>query len=127
MTLLSDAQMAAIQSLGRLGMTAAVEIYPTTFDTGLDLTDDPYGSKLTYSTTPLSTVSGWLVGSWAKARDTGVGDVDTVTVYRLRLPVGTTIEPGWYVKIGGHEYTVQDAGTDQTWPEWLTVIVRRTK
>lgn len=127
MSLLSPAQLTAIQSLGRLGMTAAVDIYPTIFDTGLDTTDDPYGSELDYSTTASSTVSGWLVGTWATSRSPDVGDVNSATTYRLRLPVGTTVDVGWEVRISGNRYTVQDAGVDQTWPEWLTCIVRRLK
>lgn len=127
MSLLSVSQLASIQTLGVLGMTAAVDIYPTSFDTGLDLTDDPYGSELDVSTTASSTVSGWLVGTWATSRSPDVGDINSVTLYHLRLPVGTTIDVGWTVKVSGNSYTVQDAGVDQTWPEWLTCIVKRLK
>jgi hypothetical protein len=119
MSLLSNAELAAIQAVGQLGMTATVSIYETT------LTENDYGSQLTYATTASSTVSGWLVGNWARSRDDDVGDVGSTTNYRLRLPVGTEIEAGWTVQISGHEYLVEDAGTDQTWPEWLTCTVRR--
>jgi len=125
--LLTADQLAAIRTLGEQGMVTTVGIYPTSFDTGLDLTDDPYGSELTYATTPSTVVNGWLVGTWATSRDTGIGDVNTTTVYKLRLPVGTSIKPGWVVKIDDREYLVEDAGTDQTWPEWLTCMVKRNK
>ena len=115
--------MAAIQAVGQLGMKDTVSIYPTV----LDLTEDTFGSKLSYSTTASSVVQGWLVGNWANTRDEFFGDVGTTTLYRLRLPVGTTIEPGWVVAIGGSEYLVEDAGTDQTWPEWLACTVKRNK
>jgi len=126
MSLLTDAQLAAIQKVGVLGMTTRVQIFSTTFNAGLD-DEDPYGSKLTYSTTPVATVNGWLVGSWANDRDSGIGDVNTTTQYKLRLPVGTEIEPGWTVEINGASYLVEDAGTDQTWPEWLVCILKRNK
>jgi len=123
--LLTSSQLTAIQSLGLQGMTIDVTILPTTFDSGLDLNDDPYGSELDYDSVPGTTVKGWLVGSWQNVRDIGVATVNTTTQYRLRIPVGTTIEQGWTVKINGHEYLVEDAGLDQTWPEWLTCVLKR--
>lgn len=125
--LLTSSQLASIQTLGLSGMTTSVGIYPTTLDTGLDNSDDAYGSTLTYASSPSATVLGWLVGTWATSRDTGIGDINTTTLYKLRLPVGTTIRQGWVVKISGNEYLVEDAGTDQTWPEWLTCMVKRNK
>jgi hypothetical protein len=126
MTLLSASQLTSIQQLGLKGMTADVVIYSSATDLGLDLTDDPYGSKLTVAATGV-TVKGWLVGRWSIERGRDAGDVDTSTSYRLRLPVGTSIEPGWEVDIGGNRYNVIDAGTDQTWPEWLSCTLRRSK
>jgi len=67
------------------------------------------------------------VGTWETTRDIGVATVNSTTLYHLRLPVGTTIEPGWIVKIGGSEYLVEDAGTDQSWPEWLNCTLKRNK
>lgn len=122
MSLLSASQLTAIQNLGELGMTSAVTIY--SIETNTD--DDPYGSASITSTTG-TTVSGWLVGRWATDRGQGAGDVDTTTMYRLRLPVGTLIEPGWEVEVGSHRYHVIDAGTDQTWPEWLACTLNRSK
>jgi hypothetical protein len=124
--LLSASEMAGIQSYGLEGMITDVTIFETVMDTGTDETDDPYGSKATTSTTG-TTVKGWLVGRWATDRDQNAGDIDTTTLYRLRLPVGTSVEAGWDVEISGHRYMVVDAGTDQTWQEWLNVQVRRSK
>lgn len=126
MTLLTPAELAGIQALGEMGMTADVGLIPSSFDSGNDLTDDPYGSSLTYGSVT-QTVKGWLVGRWSERRDPDTGDIDTTTIYRLRLPVGTTIEPGWLVEINSNRYLVIDAGTDQTWPEWLTCVVKRAK
>jgi hypothetical protein len=127
MTLLSPAQLAAIQAIGVSGMTATVTIYPQTFDTGLDVSDDPYGSSLTHTSTPSTTVAGWLVGRWSDTRNVGAGDIDTTTPYRLRLPVGTPVDPGDEVGINGNRYHVIDVGDDQTWPEWLNLAVERSK
>ncbi len=125
--LLSAAQLTSIQALGESGMTTTVEIYPSVYDTGLDLNDDPYGSSLEFATTASDTVKGWLVGTWALQRDAQLGDVNSTTLYHLRLPVGTSIQPGWLVKVEGREYLVEDSGTDQTWPEWLTCTLKRKK
>jgi hypothetical protein len=126
MTLLSDSELAAIRAVGELGMTADVQIYAQTMDTGLDSDDDAYGSTVSFSTTPTE-VKGWLVGNWSPVRSEAVGDIDTTTTYVLRLPVGTAIEPGDKVVVGSGEYSVADAGTDATWPEWLVCMVRRSK
>ena len=126
MTLLSASELAAIRSLGEQGMITSVTIYETVTDTGLDEGDDPYGSSISTEQTG-TTTRGWLVGRWATDRGPDSGDLDTTTLYRLRLPVGTTIEPGWEVEIGGNRYHVIDAGTDQSWPEWLNCTVRRSK
>lgn len=125
--LLSASALAAIQSVGEQGMTSDVEIFRESVDLGLDLTDDEYGSKATIATVASSTVSGWLVGRWSDVRNSGVGDMDTTTVYRLRLPVGTEISPGDRVVISGNSYSVIDVGNDQTWQEWLTCVLRRSK
>ena len=126
MTLIAPSELAAIQAFGIEGMVTDVGIMPSIYDTGVDLTDDSYGSSLTWG--PVSeVVKGWLVGRWAQSRDSDIGDIDSTTTYRLRLPVGTTLEPGWKVEIGGNTYTVIDVGSDQTWPEWLNCVVRRMK
>ncbi len=126
MTLLSASELAAVRELGLSGMITPVTIYEISTDLGLDEDDDPYGSSISTESVG-ETVNGWLVGRWATDRGADSGDVDTTTLYRLRLPVGTSIEPGWEVEIGGHRYNVIDAGTDQTWPEWLNCTVRRSK
>lgn len=125
--LLSPAAMAAIRRVGELGMITDVEIFSESYDTGTDLADNPYGSSTDFPTTASVTVKGWLVGLWATRRERAVGDIDSTTNYRLRLPVGTVIKGGDRVDISGNSYYVMDAGTDQTWPEWLACTLRRNK
>jgi hypothetical protein len=125
--LLSAAQMAAIQTVGESGMTADVEIFHESIDLGLDLTDDEYGSKATIEEVSSTAVKGWLVGRWSDTRNQNGGDIDTTGVYRLRLPVGTEIAPGDRVDISSNSYSVIDVGNDQTWQEWLTCVLRRSK
>lgn len=124
--LLSATAMAAIRKVGELGMITDVQIFSESYDTGSDLTDDPYGSSTSFSAVSV-TVKGWLVGDWGRSRTPGVGDTNTTTNYRLRLPVGTSIKPGDRTDINGNSYYVMDAGTDQTWPEWLVCTLRRNK
>jgi hypothetical protein len=119
--------MTAIQRIGISGMIDTVQIFRFVEDIGLDDSGEPYGSTASYPTTPTSTVKGWLVGTWARDRSPDVGDLNAITVYRLRVPVGTDIESADQVVIKGNTYLVIDAGTDQTWPEWITCIVRRAK
>lgn len=125
MSLLSSAQLTAIQKYGELGMTTTVTIHEMITNVGLN-DDDPYGSKMTHETSG-TTVKGWLVDRLQTDRGPRAGDVDTTTVYRLRLPVGTAIEPGWEVHILGNSYNVVDVGNDQTWPEWLNCVLKRSK
>lgn len=124
--LLSASELGAIQAIGITGMITPVTIFPESGELGLELTDDPYGSSAEISPTG-TTVNGWLVGRWQNDRDSGFGDIDTTTIYRLRLPVGTAIGPGYDVEIGGHRYHVVDTGNDQTWPEWLNCSLLRNK
>jgi hypothetical protein len=125
-SLLSPAQLSSIQKLGEKGMITDVTIIHFTSDTGLDESDDPYGSITTQDAVTTS-ARGWLVGRWSNNRNYAIGDVDTTTTYRLRLPVGTEIEVGWRVAIDGNEYNVVDVGSDQTWPEWLVCLLLRNK
>lgn len=127
MTLLTDSELAAIQAYGIEGMRAMVSIYPMVYDTGTDLTDDPYGSSTTFATTPSAVVGGWLVGRWDDNRTPDVGEVNVTTTYRLRLPVGTVLASGWRIVVNSNNYLVIYVGDDQTWPEWLTCIVKRTQ
>lgn len=126
MALLTNAELAAVQAVGQLGMVTTVIIYSVSEELGLESTDDEYGSSIEVSSSG-TTANGWLVGRWQNDRDVAAGDVDTTTLYRLRLPVGTSIEPGWDVAIGGNRYSVIDVGSDQTWPEWLNCNLRRSK
>jgi hypothetical protein len=127
MALLSDSELAGIQALGISGMTDSVEIYPQTYDSGLDTGDDPFGSSFSHASTPSTTTVGWLVGRWSDVRGVAAGDIDTTTPYRLRLPVGTTVAAGDDVVINANRYHVIDVGDDQTWPEWLNLVVERSK
>ena len=61
--LLTDSQLLAIQKTAILGMQTEVTILRGDPDTGLDLTDDPYGSspgEPTVVAPPIGGVKGWL-------------------------------------------------------------------
>jgi V8-like Glu-specific endopeptidase len=137
MALLDDAELTAIRELGESGMTTLFVIkrasvittdhvaYDAAYDYGDDeLTDfDPV-----YQTEDeVTQVSGWLVSRLVSDPTTGQGQLATVDLHTLRLPVGTDIRPNDIAARvdNGAEYVVIDTNSDDTWPEWLKANVRR--
>ena len=125
--LLSDSQLAAIQKTAMLGMQTDVRILRSTPDTGLDLTDDPYGSSPgtpAAVTPPIGGVKGWLHSTPTPTASIDAGQLITVNTYRLWVPVDTDIRPRDRVEIGSQTYVVTDTTADSTWPALLSCSLR---
>lgn len=132
MKLLSDAQLTAIQNVAKRGMQTDVTIFRRSSTTGLEVTDDPYGSSVSYAELPetatqTSTVKGMLHSVTVPTMDVNEGQLVTVNTFRLWVPVGTDIRPGDQVEITGNTYTVIDTTADQTWPPFLECSLRRSE
>jgi hypothetical protein len=126
MSLITDSELAAIRSLGEQGMVTDITIQrnlPSVHDD-----DNPFGDD-DLEMAPASqsvTVKGWLVSHMDRSfgedgsRIVGVHDIT------LRVPVGTAIGPRDVVTVAGTTYTVVEANTEDSWPEWTVVYIRRT-
>jgi hypothetical protein len=123
MSLLTAKQMASIQRMGEQSFKIDVVIqHKLPFEKD---DSNPMGdSELTYKTTT-TTVKGWLVPNSSRDFSMGVAQVLTEGDFRLRVPAGTDIEPQDRVTIDGKDYAVSESTTEQTWPEWITVRLRR--
>lgn len=125
MSLLTPAQMRAIQSMGQKAMQTDVTILRKL---GIQTdSENPYGDD-TVAFEPASssvTVKGWMVPQLGKNFDVDQGKVQAFGDHIIRVPVGTVIEPEDEVIIGGEVYVVIDSNTEQTWPEWTTAVLRR--
>jgi hypothetical protein len=124
--LLTDNQLEAIQKTAMLGMQTTVSIFRPTADSGLDLTDNPYGSApgTPQDITPMGGVLGWLYSTPTPVATIDAGQLITVNTYRLWVPVDTDIRPRDRVVIGANTYVVSDTTADQTWPALLSCSLR---
>lgn len=132
MKLLSDAQLAAVQNVAKLGMQTDVTIWPRSTTTGLEVTDGPYGSSVSFSELPetateTATVKGMFHSQPTPTPDVDSGQLVTVNTFRLWVPVGTRIYPGDQVVITGNTYQVTDTTADETWPAFLECSLRRAE
>jgi len=130
--LLSDAQLTAIQKVAIRGMQTDVTIFRRSASLGLETTDDPYGSSVSYAELPdtattTSTVKGMLREVNVPSTDVDSGQLVTISSFRLWVPVDTNILPGDQVEIGGNTYTVIDTTADTTWPPFLECSLRRAE
>lgn len=132
MKLLSDAQLRAVQDVAKMGMQTDVTIYRRSTTTGLEMTDDPYGSSVSYAELPetattTSTVKGMFHEVNVPSTDVDSGQLVVVSHFRLWVPVGTDIRPGDQVVIDGNTYQVSDTTADTTWPPFLECSLRRAE
>jgi hypothetical protein len=59
--------------------------------------------------------------------DVDSGQLVVAATFRLWVPVGTDIQPGDQVEIGGYTYQVSDTSAGETWPAFLECLLRRTE
>jgi hypothetical protein len=125
MSLLSTAQLASIRALGEQGMTTDVTIAKYVESSTSD-ESNPFGAaEPTYSSTT-TTVKGWLLSQLDRTfSDDGLRIV-AVHDMTLRVPVGTDIESRDKVTIAGVDYTVMESNTEDTWPEWTEVFIKKS-
>ena len=123
MALLTDKQLRAIQKLGEQSFKVSCVLrkkLPFAKDPS-----NPYGdSDVSYAATT-TTFLGWLVPTSNVDFMMGVSQVISSGNYRLRIQVDLDPQPGDKITISGDEYYVSESTTEQTWPEWITVRLRR--
>ncbi len=121
MTLISDSEMEALREVALSGMVTTINVY----NRSTVQTDD--GQESVFPASPSSVVQGWLY-ELTPARvklDPLNGSEQVAEYFRLLLPVGTVIDIGDKVVIGGNSYYVQNTGIDNTYKPTLTAAVRR--
>lgn len=116
MSLLSAAELAAVQDVAMSGMQTDVTLSTRTTVS----TDD--GQQSTWTTGV--TVKGWLHSTPTPVITVVSGVMATLNTYRLFLPVGTVVSPGDHAVIGSQTYIVSDTTNDETWPALLRCSLR---
>jgi hypothetical protein len=123
--LLSEQQMEGVRRVAEMAMTTPVSILRRGAETGLEDTDDPYGSSLSFSdVTPHAGCLGWLHSTPTPMQQLDSGMLVTFNTYRLFVPHDTDVRPGDRVEIGSNTYVVSDTTTDETWPALLACTLR---
>jgi hypothetical protein len=123
MSLLTDDQMANIRGLGEMGMTVDVTITRVIAYAADD--SNPFGDDdVTFATTT-STVKGWLLSNMGRDLEEDAEQIVAVRDFTLRVPVGTAIGARDQVTISGVDYTVMEANTEDTWPEWTVCHIKK--
>jgi hypothetical protein len=120
-----------IRSLAEIGMQSEVLIKKRTpvidendpsniyGDDGVSLVDLPLTSGIS--------IKGWLYSQVSPVITVVGGKMALVNTYRLFVPVGTDIESGDHVVIGGNEFIVSDTTAESTWLPLLNVSLRRVE
>ena len=123
--LLSEQQMEGVRRIAEMAMTTPVTILRRSGETGLELTDDPYGSSVSFSDiTPAGGCLGWLHSTPTPVATIDAGALITVNTYRLWVPHDVDIRPGDHVEISSNTYVVSDTTADETWPALLSCTLR---
>jgi hypothetical protein len=123
--MLSAKQLSAIQRVGQKTFTLNCTIYkrqPFAFDDS-----NPYGDDTVTFATVGTKVNGWLVPSSTTDFMMDIAQIISSGNSVLRVAVGTDIEPGDKVVIGTDTYYCSESTVEQTWPEWITVRLRRVQ
>ena len=121
--MLSAKQLQAIQKVGQKTFTVSADIYkrqPFAFDDS-----NPYGDDTVTFATTATRVSGWLVPVDTIDFTLDISQIISSGNAVLRVPVGTDVEPGDKLVIASDTYYCSESTTEQTWPEWTTVRLRR--
>lgn len=119
MSLISPSELAAIQAVGRSGMTStAIILTRATVQT-----DD--GQASVWATSAVD-VPCWVVGVTPNSATLGdvAGAVDLIQTFVIRLPVGTAVESGDQIVVGAKSYMVEQTNNEDTYPDWLSCSCR---
>ncbi len=119
MSLISDAELAAIQSVAESGMNTPVYI---SHRTNVQ-TEDGQSSTWVEDANP---VLGWLYEFTPSGATIGVisGQMGLAEGVWLRLPVGTNINSGDRARVGSLSYTVEHTNAESTYRPWIACSVR---
>lgn len=139
--LLSATALAAIRSIGEGQMTTEVRIlraapvvqdpdapaYDPNYDFGDDDDDVEIYEGGTYGT--YGTALAWFYSTVQTANEDADGQLQTVDLHEIRLPIGTDVRVQDIVQRvdNGEQYVVIDTNAGDTWAEKLRVHARRAE
>lgn len=122
-------ELSYIRSLAEIGMQSEVIIKKRTPITDENDPANVYGddgvSHIDLDLTSGTSIKGWLYSQVSPMITVVGGKMALVNTYRLFLPVGTDINSGDHVIIGGNEFIVSDTTAESTWLPLLNVSLRR--
>jgi hypothetical protein len=125
MSLLTDAQMAAIRSIGEMGMKVDVAI-TRKGDFALD-DSNPFGDDDLTTESYSTTVKGWMLSNMGREFDEDADRIVAIHDFTLRVPVGTAIDSRDTCVIEGSTYTVMETNHEDTWPEWTECYLKKVE
>jgi hypothetical protein len=140
MSLLSASALARIRKIGEHQMTTEVRIlrqapvlqspsvggYDPNYDFGDDDDDFSIYEGSTYEG-PSTTAFAWFFSTIQTSNEDVNGEIGTVDLHEIRLPVGTDVRVGDTIERvdNGEQYNVIDTNAGDTWAEKLRVNARR--
>jgi hypothetical protein len=114
MTLISASELAAIQSVALSGMTSTATILTRTTVVTADGQESVWATNgddvpcWVYQATPLGGTLGAISGA--------VGISQT---FSIRVPIGSDVNSGDHLAVGGLIYNVEQTNDESTYPAWL--------
>ena len=114
----SAKQLAALQKMSLPGMAT-----PLTIQHRVVTSDDSGDDVVSFG--PVATAKGWMSSKPTPVQVENAGSIVTINSYRLLIPVGTDIQVGDKVTIGGDTYVVSDNTSESTWIGSMRVSMRR--
>lgn len=122
MTLISPAELAAIQEIGLSGLTSSCTVYKRETQATADGQQNMWVAGPTvpcwvYEITPTTVVLDPVDGAASLAQ-----------IFHVRVPMGTDVGSGDRLVLSsfpGSTYIVQNTNNDGTYPVWLDCAVRR--
>jgi hypothetical protein len=120
MSLLSADELAAIQAVAESGLRDSVAIYRRT------KAQTANGWVDAWPETPDETVLGWLYEQTSIGTDIGVnaGAMGLPEQLWLRVAIGTNLNSGDQVVVGGVRFTIEHTSSSDTYAPWLRCAVR---
>lgn len=119
MTLISPAQLAAIQGVAATGLVDTCIVCPRTETAGL------FGGDVKIAWPHGETVACWVRQMNDPHLAEQLGMVVSEGIFRINLPVDTVVHIDDQIEIEGHRYTVQNTNDENTYRIFQEIYARR--
>ena len=122
MTLTSPAELAAIQSIARSGMTGTATVLTRAVietDNGQESVWAQVGEDVecwVYESTPGGATLGAIAGAL------GISEI-----FSIRVPIGTSVFSGDHLIVNAKTFNVEHTNSDSTYPAWFECSCRQVE